>query len=151
MENVSVYRGGIPTKPDVKKLLEKFPVSTLTVGRVITYEEISLVIGEPPRTSRFRTVTNKWRKEVEQTTNIIMGTHKGQALVILSDSGKLCLASDKLTSATKMAAKATIVAAKIEVKNLSDAEREALTKIQKRAAFFAINEAFKRPQAIPEI
>lgn len=151
MHNVSVFRGGIPTRPDVEKLMEEFPTSTLTVGRVITYEEIAKVIGTPPRTSRFKTVTGVWRKEVEQTVNIIMGTHKGQGLVVLSDSGKLGLASDKLASATKMAARATMVATRVEVKNLSDAERETLTKIQKRAAFFAVNEAFKRPQAIPEI
>ena len=151
MENVSVFRGGMPTGPDVQKLLEEFPTSTLTIGRVITYEEISRVIGVPPKTSRFRTITGVWRKEVENTVDIIMKPHKGQALVILSDSGKLDLASDKYRSATKLAARATVISARIEVKNLTTGERETLTKLQQRAAFFAVNEAYKRPQHLPEI
>ena len=151
MNNVTVYRGGVPTAPDVKKLLESFTEQELSQGTIIEYSKISNIIGVDEDSSRFKTVVNAWRKYLEQTMNILLGTLRGRGFMVLSDSGKLDAASDKYKSATKLAARAVSISTTIEVKNLTADERVSLTKLQTKAGLFALHEATKRKQILPDM
>jgi hypothetical protein len=54
-----LYFGGIPTGPDVDKLMAAFD---LAPGVTAPYSEIEALIGLDRHQSRFRTITNVWRK-----------------------------------------------------------------------------------------
>lgn len=61
MTNTKIFLGGVPTEPDVTALNEAFPVSELLPGKFIEYSQISAVINVSPRSSRFKTVLDRWR------------------------------------------------------------------------------------------
>lgn len=58
---MGIFKAGIPTGMDVRKLIETFVVEA---GTVVTYEQVAAAIGVEERTGRFRTVTTAWRKRV---------------------------------------------------------------------------------------
>lgn len=70
------FIGGLPTDIDVKRLLEAFP--SISPGFVITYTEVSLVIGVTHGSTRFRTVTNAWRKRLLRVDNFVLEAIAGQ-------------------------------------------------------------------------
>lgn len=57
-----LFLSGIPTEPDVKLLTETFP--KIEVGDEINYESVEAVLRLDRKSSRFRTVTQAWRKKV---------------------------------------------------------------------------------------
>lgn len=150
MAEVHVYRGNIPTEPDVNKLKAKFPEDTLKEGMLISYDEISKEIDTPVKSSRFITVTNAWRRYLENTCHIILKSLRGQGFNVLSESGKLNAAADKYKSATKMAARAVVITTRIDTKKLSSEERSTMTILQSRAGLLATNLAAKRTHELPE-
>ena len=66
MTNTKIFLGGVPTEPDVTALNEAFPVSELLPGKFIEDSQISAVINVSPRSSRFKTVLDRWRKVAER-------------------------------------------------------------------------------------
>ena len=59
---------GEPTDWQVRKLHEAFGV--IEPGRVITYKEVTDVIGEPHNSHRFNTITWRWRKDIEKNQGV---------------------------------------------------------------------------------
>lgn len=70
-----LFLGGIPTAPDVKKLREAFP--KIAEGTDFTHDQIQVVIGQHPKSSRYRCVTAAWRKELLNMDNIEIGAVAG--------------------------------------------------------------------------
>lgn len=68
MVEAKEYFGGLPTKPDVDAIMKAYP--NLKEGDVITYREIEEVIGKTWTSSRFRTVTLAWRRELYNEYNL---------------------------------------------------------------------------------
>lgn len=68
----NLFFGGVPTEPDVKKLLEAWPLEQLNRdrGKVITHKEIARVIEEAVRSNRYRTVVTAWRKHLETNADV---------------------------------------------------------------------------------
>src|SRR5574337_915133 len=56
-----IFLGGVPTRPDVEKLLAKIDVSH---GSIIPYRMVEDIIGIPRDQNRWRTVTEAWRKRL---------------------------------------------------------------------------------------
>lgn len=71
-----VFFGGVPTDGDVKRLLEAFP--DIGPGDAISYVQVAEVIGVKHGSSRFRTVTNAWRKTVMRTQNFVLEAVPGE-------------------------------------------------------------------------
>lgn len=119
-----VYFGGVPTEPDVKKLLERFDVEDMIPGYEIKYSEVSEVIGQPKEASRWRTVTTAWRKRLENDRGIFLGCDKEKGcFYVLSEGGKVDLSGSKLQSAATAAKRAYVVLGCVDTKKLSDDER----------------------------
>jgi hypothetical protein len=78
----TLYFGGIPTGPDVKRLLERFgsPAPGL-----IPYEEIERAIDERRGHSRFRTVVIAWRHRLLRESNIATRAEAGEGIRILTE------------------------------------------------------------------
>lgn len=65
-----LYFGGVPTEPDVKRILDKWGVPT--EGQTIGYDDIEALIHTPRTAHRFRTVTHAWRSQLLRAHNVRM-------------------------------------------------------------------------------
>lgn len=101
-----LFFGGVPTDPDIATLRNAYPVEDLTEGRVILYEDVGKLIMEGPKTHRFRTVTKRWRKMLEQENSIVLGSKAGVGFLVLSPQERVTLASGHLHSSCRQAMRA---------------------------------------------
>lgn len=69
------YFGGIPTSVDTRRLDEQF--AGLMDGDEITHDEIEVVIGVRRGSSRYRTVTDAWRRSLLREKNIELAAVSG--------------------------------------------------------------------------
>lgn len=68
MSKTSLFLGGLPTEPDVKRLIEAF--ETPAEGRIIAHGEIGAIIGHDHRSNRYRSVVGAWRQQLLKLHNI---------------------------------------------------------------------------------
>lgn len=122
----TVFFGGLPTEPDVKRLRESFPPDAMRPGQIITYEEVSEIIASPYPSSRFDCVTGRWKRNLEKETNIILGTKPGEAFVVLSEPEKVELAGRRLREGGRKARRAWVVAQRTDRAALSQEQIKAL-------------------------
>jgi len=118
-----LYFGGLPTDIELNKLKDAYPVNVLTVGHFIPYGEIEMLLGIAWRESRFKTVTNRWRRVVESETNIFLNPDPGEGFRVLSDAEKLALSGKKIGTAGKCARRAFVINSRIDRKQLTDEEK----------------------------
>ena len=75
-----VFFGGVPTKREVDLLMENVDA---TPGSAVSYEKVARLIEVKANTSRFRTVTNVWRRRLFRE-HLIQTTAYGGAFHFLS-------------------------------------------------------------------
>ena len=122
--NGRVYFSGVPTEPDVKKLLDAYNVEDMIPGFKMDYAEVSRIIGSNKEASRWRTVTTAWRRRLEKDRNIFIGCNpEKKCFYVLSEGGKVELSGSKLRSATVAAKRSFEVSNCVDTKKLSDDER----------------------------
>ena len=130
MEKMKVFRGGIPTKIDVDKLIERFGVPH--EGQVITFEDLQEALPDLQfRSYRWNTVIAAWRKHLEKKHNVILGSKRGEGLVALPPEGRIDLATGKYSTGIKLTDRAAVLAIKTD--------RARLTPESKRTADFLRN------------
>jgi hypothetical protein len=71
---------GVPTSPDVLRIRKAFP--DLKIGDRILYEKIEEIIHVSWRSSRFKSVTTAWVKEIKKSKGLIIGREPGQAFYV---------------------------------------------------------------------
>lgn len=119
-----VFFGGVPTEPDVKKLMDAIDVKALPKGSSIEYETVSEIIGIQYKAPRWRSVTLSWRKKLEKDFGIIIDCSQTEsAFIVLTEGGKVGLSGRKLRSAVSSARRAYIVSGQVDVKQLSEDEK----------------------------
>lgn len=101
-----LYFGGVPVEPDVKKLLKVYP--TLNVGDVIRHSEIEEHLGVKYRSSRYRTVTDAWRKRMFCDQNILLGAVSGVGFKVLSPDERLDRVSGRFRAASRQDVRAKV-------------------------------------------
>lgn len=84
--NGKMFFGGIPTEPDVKRLLAAFP--EIVPDALIPYESVEKVLGTTRPTGRFRTITTAWRKRLEREQNFILVAVAGQGFRRLTEQDR---------------------------------------------------------------
>lgn len=67
--------GGIPTDIDVRALMETFGVPA--VGTTMSYERVAEIIHVAPRSGRFKTVTDAWRRRLRDDHNVYTSARDG--------------------------------------------------------------------------
>lgn len=82
-----LFLGGVPTAPDVKKLRKAFP--ELVDGQDISHEEVESVLNMDSRSSRYRSVTTAWRKEMLNEENIEVSAVAGVGFRCLTGPERL--------------------------------------------------------------
>lgn len=147
-----MYFGGLPTEPDIKKLRDAFPDDALEPGRIIEYSDVAKVIGESVGSNRFKTITSRWRRLVEnETGSIVIGTEPGQGFKILEEHEKLNLSGNKLMTAARCARRSYQVTGRVTVKNLSEEDRNRMLTLQKRSAALIATVQIKRTSELPTL
>lgn len=86
----NVHFGGKPTQPDVTKLVQKFGESPAE-GTQFKHAEIEAVIGtlRSENISRYRVVTNAWRRYMLSTNGIEIGAIAGIGFEVLTDADRV--------------------------------------------------------------
>lgn len=83
----NLYLGGIPTAPDVKRLHDEFGVPN--PGDEFTHQTIEFILGLKRNSSRYRTVTSAWRKELLTDKNIDLAAVPGEGYRCLDQSERV--------------------------------------------------------------
>lgn len=76
---MAVFFGGVPTQPDVELLMKEVPVQS---GTEVQYAEIERLLGLQRKQSRFRTVTDAWRRRLRRE-KLLQSTAEGGAIRFL--------------------------------------------------------------------
>jgi hypothetical protein len=79
-----MYFGGMPTNMDVKRLREEL---VMIEGDEVTHEQVEKILGVKHTVTRFRTITDKWRR--------VMLIDEGLEIVALPGLGFRCLLPDE--------------------------------------------------------
>lgn len=151
MEGSTIFLGGIPTGPDVKRLREYFPDSSLQVGQSIPYKDVEDLIQCKRHSYRFKTVTYRWRRLVEKESSVIIGADSGKGFIVLDDHQKLSLSGSKLRSAARFARRSYVVTGHINRRNLTDDELLRLDHQGKVAGAVLAAATIKRNAELPTI
>lgn len=115
--NALPFNSGIPTGPDVDRLIAKFGVPT--AGTVMTYAEISAAIGEAKGTHRFNSVTNAWRKRLYNAHNVLLSAVAKVGYEALANTKRVTVATGKFKHGLRAVRRAATVAAKTDTDGLS--------------------------------
>lgn len=68
MKNNLIFSAGVPTGPDVDRLIAKF--GTPEEGTIVPYPEIMAVLGVERGSSRWGSVVTAWKKKLRRESNI---------------------------------------------------------------------------------
>jgi alkylated DNA nucleotide flippase Atl1 len=82
MSKTGLFLGGVPTEPDVQRLIEAVP--NLKPGDEVPYQDIASTIGEERNSSRYKTVVGRWRKQMRKLHNIDMKAIAGFGFRVLN-------------------------------------------------------------------
>lgn len=121
MKPSDLFLGGVPTEPDVKKLIEVFGVPK--VGDELTYEQVAEVIGAPIRSYRFRTVTWAWRKLLDRQHNLIVGAVQARGFVVLDNQSRVRFSAGRFKRGLRSVRRASDVASRTDLGGLTPEER----------------------------
>ena len=120
---MNVFTFGRPTKPDVELLLKQFP--EMQAGDKVSYEAVAEVIKEEPKSSRFRTVTDAWRKRQSREFNVELGVIPNERFEVLDPHQRVDFVSRRHKSGVRRIVKAGSVASRTERKELTFEESKA--------------------------
>lgn len=132
MKEVGPYFGGVPIAPDVKKLMEHY--GTPEAGKLISYDELSEVLGIHRDKNRFKTVLYKWRKEMEEERNVVFVAEAGKGLRRLKEPDRVDYAAKELGWASKRTIRAHRRATLIKPEELDEHSRKRLDHVIRAGA-----------------
>ena len=127
----SILSSGIPSSPDVYKLLARFK---LQPGVDIPHEEVEACIGVARGTSRYRSVTTAWRRRVEREQNLFVDSTPSKGFRVLLPTERVSHCMGKVASGARIVRKSGARAAMIPPDTLSDADRGKAMHMVKLAA-----------------
>lgn len=148
---MKTFFAGIPTEIDVRSIREAFPDEKLTSGMKISHGEIEPLINCDRKSYRYKTVTSRWRKLVENATNKVVAADPGVGFVVLSEIGKVGLSGTKLRSAGRIARRSYVLAARVDCKELTDEQRRELDFITKKTSAMLTAARLKPTAELPEM
>jgi hypothetical protein len=118
-----MFFGGIPTAPDVEKLVEKFGVPA--VGLLISYAEVTAVIREEKESFRFKSITTAWRKLLYNEHNLVLKAVATQGYEVLDNKQRVTFSTGKYKHGLKHIRKSADIASRTAEDGLSNEEKRA--------------------------
>lgn len=116
---MALFKIGLPTGIDVKRLRERYPDNQLLPGVAIQYADIYPIIGVKEDNGRFRSVTNAWRKAIMSESGIILRA-QDKKFVVCDNVEKAQLAVDKSKMAARATRRSAIIGKLVDRKALSE-------------------------------
>jgi len=113
-----LFFGGIPTDSDIRLLEETIGIPE--IGKIVPYEDVEEILKISKDSSRFKTVTVRWRKKVERDHNVIIGTERGIGFVAKDSASRIDIGSGKLKSGLKSIRRANKVVSSTDHTDLTD-------------------------------
>lgn len=123
MTNVKVYFGGIPTEPDVRKLMDHFGVPQ---PGLIAHEVLEQLVGHEHTSSRYVTVVGAWRKKLLREFNVASKAEPGDGIKILTEPERVEESRRRLGQSARQAARDHRWALMIDASKLDDVARKKL-------------------------
>lgn len=99
-KNKLMYFGGLPTKIDVDKMVERFGVPA--PGDKIAYEEIESLLMIQRGNGRWHSVTTAWRKKMWTEHNIVFEAIQNEGFLCLKSSERVGYSSRKIKSGRRL-------------------------------------------------
>lgn len=96
-----LYFGGLPTAPDVRTWLDRWPIETLVPGKVLRPAELAAAIGVQPGQNRYRTVESAFRKMLRRDHNIEFRKQHGE-LTIMGPDDRILYAGGRQESGVRI-------------------------------------------------
>ena len=116
---MALFKIGLPTGIDVKRLRERYPDNQLLPGVTIQYSDIYPIIGVKEDNGRFRSVTNAWRKAIMSESGIILRA-QDKKFVVCDNVEKAQLAVDKSKMAARATRRSAIIGKLVDRKTLTE-------------------------------
>jgi len=141
----------VPTAPDVRRLVDAYGVPT--IGTLYTHDEIEGVIKESRTSSRYRTVTLAWRRQIEREHDIILGAEPGQGFVALRPEERIDYSGRKLKTGVRAVRRAGRVVSTTDTSKLTREQVERADHVRRVAGAVtaaARIEAGKHQPRLPE-
>lgn len=120
-----VFNSGVPTEPDVRKLMEAFP--DLHDGDKVSYKQAARLIGiDNYRTSmRFRTVTTAWRNRMFKQHNLLLVADPNEGWHVAEPYERVQYSGSKFRSGMRFTRRAGNLAARTDVTELDPEQQRA--------------------------
>lgn len=128
----TLFLGGIPTEPDVKRLRDKY--HALTVDQIIPYADLEASIGSKKGTARFGSVVGAWRKWLFGQHNIILDAIKNTGFKVANPESRIIGCGDRYKRGLKQISKSGNIAAQTDSATLSDEQKRLRDHLIKVAA-----------------
>lgn len=113
---------GIPTGPDVDRLMQAFGVPQ--EGTVITWLEVEAAIGSNRDSSRFQTVLQAWRWRLEKENKVWLKTLKGVGVEVADPGKRLHQGGTWVRSGFRSLRRASGLAANTDRTRLTETQRQ---------------------------
>jgi len=151
--NKQLYRGGVPTTPDVNVIIDNYPFDRLTPGTVIPYDDIAKIIKCNPRSNRFRGVTSQWRDRfmTETGLQIAPAPDKRGHFKVLQENERV----DRLRYRMKIAGahikRAVVNNRLIDRKQLTSENKKYCNRLRDNERHIMLIKQLKTPQQLPRV
>ena len=85
----TIIRNGVPYALSVRKLIDKWPVQSLTEQQLIPHGELEAVIETPAKTGRYYGIVNSWISRMKREYGTFMVWEPGGGVRVLDPSNVL--------------------------------------------------------------
>jgi hypothetical protein len=106
MAGAKLFFGGLPTGPSVDMIMDAIGIPVK--GQTIPYQEIEAAADISYGTSRWKSVTEAWRKRVEREHGLVIGCVPG-SFQVNDDTGLVTESRGRLRKALKNAKRSYVV------------------------------------------
>lgn len=136
--STSIFAAGVPTEPDVKALFDRF--GTPAEGTLISYADVEALIRCPVNSARFKTVTHRWRREMEDDHHIYLAAERGLGFRALNPTERTRTAKGKFRSGMRLTVRAGEIAINTDATRLAPDDSRVRDHIIRTAATIRLTE-----------
>ena len=147
---MALFKIGLPTDLDVKRLRERYPDNQLLPGVTIQYADIYPIIGVKEDNGRFKSVTYAWRKKLLSESGIILKA-QDKKFMVCDNVEKAQLAVDKTKMAARAVRRSSIIGKLVDRKALSEDQLKRFDFSQRFNASVTALQTIKHQAELPTI
>lgn len=151
MSTPTIFLGGLPTGPDIAKLVDAYGIPA--VGDRIEWKQIEGVLGLKRTEHRFKTIVGQWRRKLYRDHNVVLAPGddmRGIGLEALNPEKRINLAAAGFKAGARKINRASELAVRTDQKELPAPLVQLAGRIANMNAQFRLLNATK-PKELPPI